>query len=134
MLTTFKDTYKDQVLLVAGGAGGGLSKGVTGGNIGLNAQAGYSWGGGENGSAAVNYQYGAVTTSATQEAGYAFGCGQNGMPGVTNSRDYVNGKGSGGAGGGLWGGYSVKGACHGGGGSGFINTGFLTDAHTIPGN
>ena len=134
LLTTFKDTYKDQVLLVAGGAGGGLSNGVTGGNIGLNAQAGYSWGGGENGSAGVNYSYGAVTTSATQDTGYAFGQGQNGVAGVTNSRDYINGKGSGGAGGGLWGGYSAKGACHGGGGSGFVNTKFLTDAHTIPGN
>ena len=126
LLTTFKDTYKDDVLLVAGGAGGGYSSSASFPSSYPRVPAN-SWGGGESGSPiSVNV--------STQEKGYAFGKGQDGFPGQVRVSSGYYGKGSGGGGGGLWGGHSLQGANCGGGGSGFVNTKFLTDAHTIPGN
>ncbi len=113
LLKELETVYKQKLILVAGGAGGGSNGSI----------AGFG-GGSEGGKPASNPVYVGQTliipprygTSANQISGYKFGEGQQGM---TKSK-YGNGGAEGGGGG--------------GGGSGYVNTSLLTNAKTIAGN
>ena len=113
LLKELETVYKQKLVLVAGGAGGGSNGSI----------AGFG-GGSEGGKPASNPVYVGQTliipprygTSANQISGYKFGEGQQGM---TKSK-YGNGGAEGGGGG--------------GGGSGYVNTSLLTNAKTIAGN
>ena len=134
LLKELETVYKQKLILVAGGAGGGSNGSI----------AGFG-GGSEGGKPASNSVYVGQTliipprygTSANQISGYKFGEGQQGM---TKSK-YGNGgaEGGGGGGGGLYGGFSTHEEGEGtnwagGGGSGYVNTSLLTNAKTIAGN
>ena len=134
LLKELETVYKQKLILVAGGAGGGSNGSI----------AGFG-GGSEGGKPASNPVYVGQTliipprygTSANQISGYKFGEGQQGM---TKSK-YGNGgaEGGGGGGGGLYGGFSTHEEGEGtnwagGGGSGYVNTSLLTNAKTIAGN
>lgn len=133
LLKEFKETYQRNVLLVAGGQGGGYL---------YDTAPQHSWGGGEQGAGV-----------------YAYVFGENGGGGPVSEGDYLNGtkfgqgmdgpsykyahsrgsEGNGGGGGGLIGGrayqgYNENSDCDGGGGCGYVNKEYLINPETIAGN
>ena len=128
LLTQFVDTYSSQLLMVAGGAAG-CSWGTN------DSRA--AFGGGKEGGMAYNPQHNRNDGIAGQNPPRErFGQGQNGRNGTYNNQGQ---EGNSGGGGGFCGGYSVyaegdRTNATGGGGSGYVNTNLLEDAHTIAGN
>ena len=124
LLKDLKTAYdNNQLLMVAGGQGGGIGS------------ADGPYGGGIEGGKPTSWS-GVVHAAATQSSGYAFGTGQNGRNGTRNTNG--GGEGSGGSGGGLYGGYApqhtgTNSNSSGGGGSGYVNAN-LVNAKTIAGN
>ena len=128
LLTSFVNTYQQELLLVAGGAAG-TSWGTS------DSRAAY--GGGKEGGWAYNPQHsrndGVAGQNPTRER---FGQGQNGRNGTMNNQGQ---EGNSGGGGGFCGGYSSGASgertnATGGGGSGYVNTALLENAETIAGN
>ena len=133
LLKEFKETYKNDVLLVAGGQGGGYL---------YNAQPCYSWGGGEQGAGVYAYVFGengggGPVSEGDYLNGTMFGQGMNGP---SYKYNYSRGsEGNGGGGGGLIGGrayqsYNTNSDCDGGGGCGYVNKTHLINPKTIAGN
>lgn len=119
-------SYQNEILLVAGGAGGNMS-----------SPGGY--GGGISGGS-TTFTYTAINTSytsegGTQTTGYKFGKGQQGMDKTVDGN--AGAEGNGGGGGGWYGGQSKQvqgnGSCVGGGG-GSGHVGDVTNGQTIAGN
>lgn len=130
VLTQFVNSYSEQLLMVAGGAAGFSNMTTT------NYNAAY--GGGLEGGRAYNQNTNKSYGIAGQNPPNGmFGQGQNGRDGTTKKNR--GGEGNSGGGGGFCGGYSdpttgTNSNAIGGGGSGYVNTKFLTDATTTPGN
>ena len=133
LLKEFKETYKNDVLLVAGGQGGGYL---------YVAEPLHSWGGGEQGAGVYAYIFGengggAPVSEGDYLKGTKFG---QGMDGPSYKYAYSSGsEGNGGGGGGLIGGrayqgYNVNSDCDGGGGCGYVNKTHLINPKTIAGN
>ena len=133
LLKEFKETYKNDVLLVAGGQGGGYLY-VT--------PPLHSWGGGEQGAGVYAYVFGEngggnPVSEGDYLNGTMFGQGMNGPSYKSN---YSRGsEGNGGGGGGLIGGRAYQGHntnsdCDGGGGCGYVNKTYLINPETIAGN
>ena len=133
LLKEFKETYKNDVLLVAGGQGGGYL---------YNTQPRYSWGGGEQGAGVYAYAFGengggGPVSEGDYLNGTMFGQGMNGP---SYKYSYSRGsEGNGGGGGGLIGGrayqgYNTNSDCDGGGGCGYVNKTYLINPETIAGN
>ena len=133
LLEVFKDTYKDDVLLVAGGQGGGYL---------YNTAPQHSWGGGEQGAGVYAYAFGEnkggdPVSEGDYVNGTKFGQGMDGAP---YKYAYSRGsEGNGGGGGGLIGGrayqgYNTNSDCDGGGGCGYVNKTHLLNPETIAGN
>ena len=133
LLKEFKETYKNDVLLVAGGQGGGYLY-VT--------EPLHSWGGGEQGAGVYAYVFGengggGPVSEGDYLNGTKFGQGMDGAPFKYN---YSRGsEGNGGGGGGLIGGrayqgYNTNSDCDGGGGCGYVNKTHLINPKTIAGN
>ena len=133
LLKEFKETYKNDVLLVAGGQGGGY--------LYVTAPQ-HSWGGGEQGAGVYAYVFGengggGPVSEGDYVNGTKFGEGMDGAP-VKYS--YSRGsEGNGGGGGGLIGGrayqgYNTDSDCDGGGGCGYVNKTHLLNPETIAGN
>ena len=128
LLKDLASDYDENLLLVAGGAGGsainGHNNGYGGGTMGGSTfTAGWSTTGVSP----------ALVKGATQTEGYTFGIGQSGGR-KTHGQSGVEG--TGGGGGGFWGGYSYQGdgdgsCCSGSGGSGYINVKLVTSGSTI---
>ena len=133
LLKVFKDTYKDDVLLVAGGQGGGYLY-----NIGPK----HSWGGGVQGAGVYAYAFGEnMGGGPVSEGDYVNGTKfGEGMDGAPFKYSYSRGsEGNGGGGGGLIGGrayqrYATNSDCDGGGGCGYVNKTHLLNPETIAGN
>ena len=136
LLTVFENTYRDDVLLVAGGQGGAYEFIATpvntwgGGRIGAGVYARFiSQNGGIN--------QGGQPVSENNHASALFGRGQNSRNARYNN--WAGTRGGGGGGGGLWGGLSFQGTnqgsdCSGGGGCGYVNSTHLQNPNTIEGN
>ena len=133
LLKEFKETYKKNVLLVAGGQGGGYL---------YNTAPQHSWGGGEQGAGVYAYVFGENGGGGpVSEGDYLNGTkfGQ-GMDGASYKYAYSKGsEGNGGGGGGLIGGrayqgYNQNSDCDGGGGCGYVNKTYLINPETIAGN
>ena len=133
LLKIFKDTYKDDVLLVAGGQGGGYL---------YDTGPKHSWGGGVQGAGVYAYAFGEnMGGGPVSEGDYLNGTkfGQ-GMDGPSFKNAYSRGsEGNGGGGGGLIGGRAFQGTyinsdCDGGGGCGYVNKTYLINPETIAGN
>lgn len=130
VLTQFVNSYSEQLLMVAGGAAGFSNMTTT------NYNAAY--GGGLEGGRAYNQNTNKSYGIAGQNPPNGmFGQGQHGRDGITKKTR--GGEGNSGGGGGFCGGYSDPTTGNntnaiGGGGSGYVNTKFLTDATTTPGN
>ena len=133
LLKVFKDTYKDDVLLVAGGQGGGYL---------YNTEPLHSWGGGVQGAGVYAYAFGenkggGPVSEGDYVNGTKFGQGMDGAP---YKYAYSRGsEGNGGGGGGLIGGrayqeYNTNSDCDGGGGCGYVNKTHLLNPETIAGN
>ena len=133
LLKEFKETYKNDVLLVAGGQGGGYL---------YNTQPLHSWGGGEQGAGVYAYVFGengggGPVSEGDYLNGTKFGQGMDGAP---YKYAYSRGsEGNGGGGGGLIGGrafqgYNTNSDCDGGGGCGYVNKTHLINPETIAGN
>ena len=133
LLKEFKDTYKDDVLLVAGGQGGGYL---------YVAAPQHSWGGGVQGAGVYAYVFGEnMGGGPVSEGDYVNGTKfGEGMDGPSFKNDYSRGsEGNGGGGGGLIGGRAFQGTytnsdCDGGGGCGYVNKTHLLNPETIAGN
>ena len=133
LLKVFKDTYKDDVLLVAGGQGGGYL---------YNTAPENSWGGGVQGAGVFAYKFGVnMGGGPVSEGDYADGTKfGEGMDGPSYKNNYSSGsEGNGGGGGGLIGGRAFQGTwinsdCDGGGGCGYVNKTHLLNPETIAGN
>ena len=133
LLKEFKETYKDDVLLVAGGQGGGYL---------YNAEPRYSWGGGEQGAGVYAYVFGengggGPVSEGDYLNGTKFGQGMDGAPFKYNNS--CGSEGNGGGGGGLIGGRAYQSSninsdCDGGGGCGYVNKTHLINPKTIAGN
>ena len=136
LLTTFENTYQDDVLLVAGGQGGAYEFIATPVN---------TWGGGKIGAgvyAPFIAQNGGVNqgghpVSEESHNGALFGRGQNSRNALYDN--WGGTRGGGGGGGGLWGGLAYQGTnqrsdCSGGGGCGYVNSTHLQNPNTIEGN
>ena len=130
VLKEFANSYSENLLMVAGGSAGYSNINTT------NTEAAY--GGGLEGGWAYNQNDQKKYKRAGQNPDNGmFGQGQDGRNGTTKTTR--GGEGNSGGGGGFCGGYSnpVTGDntnAIGGGGSGYVNTKFLTDATTTPGN
>ena len=142
LLTEFEKTYQDEVLLVAGGQGGGWY---------YDAVTPYSWGGGKIGAGVyapfivkndgVNpngVNMGGQPVSEANHGPAKFGKGWDGLQNGKGSH-FHGSEGGGGGGGGLWGGLSYLGCnnggnCDGGGGCGYVNETYLQNPNTIEGN
>lgn len=142
LLTEFEKTYQDEVLLVAGGQGGGWY---------YDAVTPYSWGGGKIGAGVyapfivkndgVNpngVNMGGQPVSEANHGAAKFGKGWDGLQAGKGSH-FHGSEGGGGGGGGLWGGLAYLGCnndgnCDGGGGCGYVNESHLQDSNTIEGN
>lgn len=133
ILKDFKETYKNDVLLVAGGQGGGYL---------YNTAPQHSWGGGEQGAGVYAYAFGEnggglPVSEGDYSDGAKFGQGMDGAP---HKYAYSRGsEGNGGGGGGLIGGrafqgYNTNSDCDGGGGCGYVNKTHLINPKTIAGN
>lgn len=132
LLTEFKDTYQDEVLLVAGGQGGGWWH---------DAVADNSWGGGKIGAGVyapfIGVNKGGQPVSEADHGNATFG---KGWDAPTYKNCYYHGdEGGGGGGGGLWGGlaylgHNTNGDCDGGGGCGYVNSTHLQNPNTKEGN
>ena len=133
LLKEFKETYKNDVLLVAGGQGGGYL---------YNTEPLHSWGGGEQGAGVYAYVFGengggGPVSEGDYLNGTKFGQGMDGAP---FKYAYSSGsEGNGGGGGGLIGGRAFQGYyknsdCDGGGGCGYVNKTHLINPKTIAGN
>ena len=132
LLTEFENTYQDEVLLVAGGQGGGWWH---------DAVADNSWGGGKIGAGVyapfIGIDKGGQPVSETDHGKATFG---KGWDAPTYKNCYYHGdEGGGGGGGGLWGGlaylnHNTNGDCDGGGGCGYVNEMHLQNPNTIEGN
>ena len=132
LLTEFENTYQDEVLLVAGGQGGGWWH---------DAVADNSWGGGKIGAGVyapfIGVNQGGPPVSETDHGKATFG---KGWDAPTYKNCYYHGdEGGGGGGGGLWGGlaylsHNINGDCDGGGGCGYVNKTHLQNPNTIEGN
>lgn len=133
LLKEFKETYKDDVLLVAGGQGGGYL---------YDTEPKHSWGGGVQGAGVYAYAFGenmggGPVSEGDYVNGTKFGEGMDGAPYKYN---YSRGsEGNGGGGGGLIGGrayqsYNTNSDCDGGGGCGYVNKTHLLNPETIAGN
>ena len=128
LLKDLASDYDENLLLVAGGAGGsalnGHNNGYGGGTMGGSTfTAGWSTTGVSP----------ALVKGATQTEGYTFGIGQSGG---RKTHGNAGAEGTGGGGGGFWGGYSYQGdgdgsCCSGSGGSGYINAKLVTSGSTI---
>lgn len=128
LLKDLASDYDENLLLVAGGAGGsainGQNNGYGGGTMGGSTfTAGWSTTGVSP----------ALVKGATQTEGYTFGIGQSGG---RKTHGNAGAEGTGGGGGGFWGGYSYQGdgdgsCCSGSGGSGYINAKLVTSGSTI---
>lgn len=128
LLKDLASDYDENLLLVAGGAGGsalnGHNNGYGGGTMGGSTfTAGWSTTGVSP----------ALVKGATQTEGYTFGIGQSGG---RKTHGQAGAEGTGGGGGGFWGGYSYQGdgdgsCCSGSGGSGYINAKLVTSGSTI---
>lgn len=128
LLKDLASDYDENLLLVAGGAGGsalnGHNNGYGGGTMGGSTfTAGWSTTGVSP----------ALVQGATQTEGYTFGIGQSGG---RKTHGQAGAEGTGGGGGGFWGGYSYQGdgdgsCCSGSGGSGYINAKLVTSGSTI---
>ena len=126
-------SYRNEVLIVAGGSGGpGVNSNPTGA------------GGGENGSSVRTYgwsPYGispVLLQGATQTTGNAFGVGGNASNRTSSSQGMCGVEGQGGGGGGFYGGYAYHGEgdgsdCSGSGGSGYVNKDIIIDGDTQAG-
>ena len=133
LLKVFKDTYKDDVLLVAGGQGGGYL---------YNTEPKHSWGGGVQGAGVYAYVFGEnMGGGPVSEGDYLNGTKfGEGMNGPSFKYPYSRGsEGNGGGGGGLSGGrafqgYNTNSDCDGGGGCGYVNKTHLLNPETIAGN
>ena len=142
LLTEFEHTYQDDVLLVAGGQGGGWY---------YDAVTPYSWGGGKIGAGVyapfivkndgVNpngVNMGGQPVSEANHGSAKFGKGWDGLQNGKGSH-FHGSEGGGGGGGGLWGGLAYLGCnndgnCDGGGGCGYVNETHLQNPNTIEGN
>lgn len=130
VLKEFANSYSENLLMVAGGSAGYSNIKTT------NTEAAY--GGGLEGGWAYNQNDQKKYKRAGQNPDNdMFGQGQNGRNGTTKTTR--GGEGNSGGGGGFCGGYSNPATgdnsnAIGGGGSGYVNTKFLTDATTTPGN
>lgn len=130
VLKEFANSYSENLLMVAGGSAGYSNIKTT------NTEAAY--GGGLEGGWAYNQNDQKKYKRAGQNPDNGmFGQGQNGRDGTTKKNR--GGEGNSGGGGGFCGGYSnpVTGDntnAIGGGGSGYVNSTFLVDAKTTPGN
>lgn len=130
VLKEFANSYSENLLMVAGGSAGYSNIKTT------NIEAAY--GGGLEGGWAYNQNDQKTYKRAGQNPDNSmFGQGQNGRNGTTKTTR--GGEGNSGGGGGFCGGYSnpVIGNntnAIGGGGSGYVNSTFLVDAKTTPGN
>ena len=133
LLKEFKETYKNDVLLVAGGQGGGYL---------YNAEPKHSWGGGVQGAGVYAYAFGEnMGGNPVSEGDYVNGTKfGEGMDGPSFKYAYSRGsEGNGGGGGGLIGGrayqgYNANSDCDGGGGCGYVNKTYLINPKTIAGN
>ena len=133
LLKVFKDTYKNDVLLVAGGQGGGYL---------YNTEPKHSWGGGVQGAGVYVYAFGEnMGGGPVSEGDYVNGTKfGEGMDGPSCKYTYSRGsEGNGGGGGGLIGGRAFQGTyinsdCDGGGGCGYVNKTYLINPETIAGN
>ena len=125
VLKDLKSAYNNnQLLMVAGGQGGGFDGSANG-----------PYGGGYEGGKPSSLD-GTVYLPATQTSGYAFGKGRDGR--TASIYDSGGNIGGGGGGGGLYGGNAppyggVNSNCTGGGGSGYVNPN-LVNGKTIAGN
>ena len=143
LLTVFENTYKDDVLLVAGGQGGATAYD----DVALPI---YSWGGGKTGAGVYapfipindgknpnGVNMGGPPVSEESHDVALFGRGMDGRSSYSDT--YSGTRGNGGGGGGLWGGLSYQGTnqrsdCSGGGGCGYVNSTHLQNPSTIEGN
>ena len=125
VLKDLKSAYNNnQLLMVAGGQGGGYDGSANG-----------PYGGGREGGKPSSLG-GSVYSAANQTSGYAFGKGGDGR--TASKYDAGGNIGGGGGGGGLYGGNApqyggVNSNCTGGGGSGYVNPN-LVNGETIAGN
>ncbi|BCS85842.1 fimbrillin family protein [Prevotella herbatica] len=110
-------SYKNELLIIAGGAGGSAinSNAGTGGGLTGGSAATAGWSSGGVASITIN--------GGTQNSGYLFGKGQDG--GTKSVGGMAGAEGNGGGGGGWYGGFSYTGSgdgscCGGSGGSGYI--------------
>ena len=133
LLTEFENTYQDEVLLVAGGQGGGWY---------YDAVTPYSWGGGKIGAGVyapfIGIDKGGQPVSEADHGLAKFGKGWDGLQSGKGSH-FHGSEGGGGGGGGLWGGLAYLGRneagnCDGGGGCGYVNEKHLQNPNTIEGN
>lgn len=130
VLKEFANSYSENLLMVAGGSAGYSNIKTT------NTEAAY--GGGLEGGWAYNQNDQKKYKRAGQNPDNdMFGQGQNGRNGTTKTTR--GGEGNSGGGGGFCGGYSDPATgtntnAIGGGGSGYVNSTFLVDAKTTPGN
>lgn len=133
LLTEFEKTYQDEVLLVAGGQGGGWY---------YDAVTPYSWGGGKIGAGVyapfIGIDRGGQPVSEADHGPAKFGKGWDGLQSGKGAH-FHGSEGGGGGGGGLWGGLAYLGCneagnCDGGGGCGYVNETHLQDSNTIEGN
>lgn len=130
VLKEFANSYSENLLMVAGGSAGYSNIKTT------NIEAAY--GGGLAGGWAYNQNDQKKYKRAGQNPDNGmFGQGQNGRNGITKTT--LGGEGNSGGGEGFCGGYSnpltgTNTNAIGGGGSGYVNSTFLVDAKTTPGN
>ena len=133
LLTEFEKTYQDEVLLVAGGQGGGWY---------YDAVTPYSWGGGKIGAGVyapfIGIDKGGQPVSEADHGPAKFGKGWDGLQSGKGAH-FHGSEGGGGGGGGLWGGLAYLGCndagnCDGGGGCGYVNSNYLQNPNTIEGN
>ena len=143
LLTVFENTYRDDVLLVAGGQGGATAYA----DYDLSLPI-YSFGGGKTGAGVYapfipqngGVNMGGLPVSEESHDGALFGRGGDGRTCInTPAPVYSGSRGGGGGGGGLWGGLTFKGTyqysdCSGGGGCGYVNSTHLQNPNTIEGN
>ena len=133
LLTEFENTYQDEVLLVAGGQGGGWY---------YDAVTPYSWGGGKIGAGVyapfIGIDKGGQPVSEANHGPAKFGKGWDGLQNGKGPH-FHGSEGGGGGGGGLWGGLAYLGCndagnCDGGGGCGYVNSKHLQNPNTREGN
>ena len=140
LLMVFENTYRDDVLLVAGGQGGATAYD----DYDLSLPI-YSFGGGKTGAGVYapfipengGVNMGGKPISEENHYDAYFGRGQNGRSAYYDT--YSATRGNGGGGGGLWGGCSYpnlnqRSDCSGGGGCGYVNSTHLQNPNTIEGN